>query len=329
MNKLGRVKKFITVFSAAAIFATSAFLCKVTASADTYNYRIDQFTGEEYYDENGDIKDQSKIDTSVRKSVAKGVYYDTDLRAFVYPIGSGTTEITANIMDGMIVNYPVTIEIPNEVMYTLYQNGNEVKYNGNSVRDKGEYTLIAKVEDREITVFSFTIVGNKTGLINNYTVPTGFRITSVKLDGLDANYSRNSVSLSAEGHYQISYECDATGISYSLEVTIDHTPPEITLEGVREDGKARGPVTIEGLEEGDTVSIVKDGNSYHNLSGKLTQSGRYYLQVTDNADNSSVYEFIIMIYLDNSGLVFFLVIAGTIGALVAYLILSRKKLRVR
>ena len=328
MNKLRRVKKFIAILSATAVFATSFYFGKAVARAD-YNYRIDQFTGEEYYDEAGNIKDQSQADTSSRRLITTGEYYDLDYHCFVFPLGDGTAEINSSVADGMVVNYPVSLEIPAEISATLYQNGNEVEYNGSSVRERGEYTLIAKVEEREITVLSFTIVGKKTGIISSYTMPTGFRVLSATVDGVEAGWSRNSVTMSTEGHYMISYQCDATEIGYSLDVTIDHTPPEITLDGVKEDGKARGPVTIVGLEEGDTYKVVKDGNSYHNTDGKLKQSGRYYLQVTDDADNVSVYEFIIMVYLDNSGLIFLLVIVGTIGILVAYLIMSRKKLRVR
>ena len=157
MNKLRRVKKSIAILSAAAVFACSVFFGKATVLADNYNYRVDQFTDEPYYDDNGNINNPDAKDTSRRRLIKNGEYYDLDIHAFVFPIGSGTAEITAGVADGMIVNYPVSIDIPTEVVATLYQNGNEYNYNGNTVRDRGEYTLIAKVEDREVTVFSFTI----------------------------------------------------------------------------------------------------------------------------------------------------------------------------
>ena len=65
------------------------------------------------------------------------------------------------------------------------------------------------------------------------------------------------------------------------------------------------------------------------LNNRLTQSGKCVITATDDADNTITYQFTLMIYLDSNGWIFVLVIVLVIAAIVTYLVLQRKKLRVR
>jgi hypothetical protein len=107
------------------------------------------------------------------------------------------------------------------------------------------------------------------------------------------------------------------------------TPPALVFEGVEEDGKARGPVTITGYEDGDVVTVLKDGASTYYYGDRLTESGYYTVTAVDDADNVSTYEFTIMIYVDSKGWVFFLILVLVIAAVAAYIIIQRKHLRIR
>ncbi|MCR5476322.1 MAG: hypothetical protein K6E92_01695 [Lachnospiraceae bacterium] len=322
------------VATAALVIATATVLtdsiCAKALELDdltSYTGEIDPFTGEpvEVVTDYGTTTMESN-----RSSVADGVYYDRDTRMYVYPVGTGLSEISASVMDGMVVTGSVQINVPEGVVMELYRNGTQVEFQGNNlVRDTGEYRVVVGTESSTDTLFSFTLVGDKTGLITGYTMPAGFRITDATMNGDYVAWSRNYISLVDEGYYTITYECDRTEVVYNLNITIDHTAPVLTFDGVQEDGKARGAVTIGGVQEGDRITIYRDGVKSAVNSAKLTQSGRYEVIAVDDADNMSTYQFTIMIYVDSHGVLFFIFLLAVIAAVVAYLILKRKKLRIR
>ena len=161
-------------------------------------------------------------------------------------------------------------------------------------------------------------------------MPEGFRITDVKRDGENVNWSRTYVDTSAEGRYLITYECPKTSVSYTLDVTVDTTPPELVLLGVDESGRARGPVSIEGKGERDTLTVTKNGEPMSMLlSYTLTQSGRYVATITDEAGNSNAYSFAIMVYLDKNSRIFVVMFLAAVAAVAGIFFYHRKHLRVR
>ena len=61
---------------------------------------------------------------------------------------------------------------------------------------------------------------------------------------------------------------------------------------------------------------------------KLTRSGKYTVTITDPAGNSSVYNFIIMVYFNGGSIIFLILIVVVIVGIIAYVLISRKRLRV-
>ena len=319
------MKKWIAVGMAGILLTFIAPWNLLNAKAD--GGRLDPFTGEPIgtiITPYGEVTDQN------RKMLSSTMYYDYSYGKFVYPVGSnGANEITSNVADGMVVNSAVEINVPTDVSVVLYRNGNEEEFTGAALRTTGEYTLRYHDGGGLKTAFSFTIIGSATGMISGYTMPSGFRIKKVYHDQEEGDFSASYVSLQEEGLYTIEYECEKTGISYSLMVRIDHTPPEITMAGVKADGKARGPVTITGLTATDKIYITKDGENFKYTSSKLTQSGRYHIVVADDADNSVEFDFTILIYIDTSGIIFLVIVVAVIATVVTFIVMKRKNLRVR
>ena len=136
-----------------------------------------------------------------------------------------------------------------------------------------------------------------------------------------------SVSMTTEGRYYISYKCIKTDIAYELRTTVDSTVPQLTLDGVK-GAIAKGPVTILSAEQGNYVRVVLD-NKEIPYKEKLTKSGSYKITVWDVAGNTNTYQFKILVYLDTNSFVVFGLIAGIILALVLYLMIVRKRIRVR
>ena len=153
-------------------------------------------------------------------------------------------------------------------------------------------------------------------------------MTSVTRDGQDVSGPTTRVELLTEGEDSIEYGCPKAGLSYTLGLTVDHTPPELTFTGVDEQGRARGPVTFE-VEKGDNVTCLKDGSEYTPRRMTLNQAGKYVLTVTDKAGNSNTYYVTILLYLNAQSVVFFALFIAIIAALVAYLQICRRRMRVR
>ena len=260
-----------------------------------------------------------------------GSVYDRPTHMFVYtPAGTDGT-ISVSAASGMITTQMVQMTVSENVTAKLYKNGKELTDADYSrIEEPGKYSVTVLNRDGEQQVMTFTIVGEKTGKISNYTMPSGFTVQSVTVgNGASPVLNQKNVDLSQDGAYNITYRCDATGIDYNLIVEIDHTPPSVTFEGLK-DGIARGPVTMTGLEEGDTVSVQIDGDKANAPSDNVFRSvGRYKVTVTDDAGNSVKENFQIRLYSNLQGILFGLLTVAVIAAAGIYMYISRKKLRVR
>lgn len=323
--------KTILIIAGTALLAVILFLKPLTAGvvyADDlagYNGQLDPFTGEPIMDTTG-INEVSTL--SNRKMITENMYYDFSMGQFAYPVDNGLSDVYSNAADGMILTEPVQVSIPEGVTIMVYRDGN-LQDTTTEYRTKGGYTVRAVAGNVEKELFSFMIVGSKTGAVSGYHLPSYFRIDSVTLDGQEIPHTRNYVEMVNEGSYNISYRCERTDIRYSLNVSVDHTPPQVVFYGIGDDGKARGPVSWDGLETGDTVKVYKDGGEFLYENDRLTQSGRYEVIVTDDAGNTVDQVFTILIYLDRNGFALVGILALVIGGLVGYLIWHRKHMKVR
>lgn len=288
--------------------------------------RLDTFTGEKISEDPQGGSSSAKITESVW--ITDNMFYDPEKKAFGYYAGEDI--VYANVADGMIVKGKVSIKIPDTVTAKLYWEGHAMDFPGGNISHLGSYTVEVTDNTTTTRLFSFMIVDSRTNQVLNFNVPEGFRITRATLEGEEIDFTRKFVDMSKEGHYVIAYECSKAGVSSILDVTVDVTPPTVVLEGVDEDGKARGPVAITHVVSEDTLLITRNGDEYKNMfSNVLTQSGRYVVTVTDPAGNSTQYRFTIMIYLDKNAWIFsglFLLVVIVVVSLFVYF---RKNLRVR
>ena len=276
--------------------------------------------------------EEGNEEQSENVSVSDGVTFNYEQNMYTYTVpDSGELTVSASVANRMITTGEVSISVSNGVTATLYRDGepvDEAEYG--SIGWVGNYSLVVSTEGNETQLFTFTIVPEKTGMISSYQLPDGFDIVEVALNDEVQNVSEKKIiSMKKEGMYLISYRCRATGVEYALRVEIDHTPPAVKLEGV-EDGKAKQAVTVTGIEDGDSVSMTKDGNEYKlPSSGVIKMPGKYTISVTDDAGNTVKEEFDIKFYLDRQGLWFGLIAAAVIISAISYMVMARKKLRVR
>ena len=276
--------------------------------------------------------DENSEDSSQNISVTDGVTYNYEQNMYTYTVpDSGGLTVSSSVADRMITTNEVTLSVSNGVTAALYLDGQPVEDTDYSaIGWVGNYSLVVTSGGKDTQLLTFTIVPEKTGMISSYQIPDGFDIIEVAVnDEVQTISDKRIVKMKKEGMYNLTYRCRSTGVEYALRVDIDHTPPAVTLEGV-EDGKAKQAVTVSGIEESDTVSMTKDGNEYKLGANSIVKMpGKYTISVTDDAGNTVSEEFTIKFYLDRQGLWFGLIAAAVIISAISYMIMARKKLRVR
>ena len=274
-----------------------------------------------FAEENGEENGNTKV------MISDSIVYDQMLQSYCYPVGQ--SYVYSNVIDGMMTQAEVSVTADEGVVYRLYQDSEPLAESatGYSVTEPGSYTVMTGNDKTASPLFSFRIIGASIREPNRYSMPAGCVVLSVTRDGEELSADSREVVLMEEGHYALSYVCIRSDQYYFMEYTVDHTPPELTFEGVA-DGKARGEVTIQGLETGDILHIYR-GDTEISARTTLSQPGEYKVKVEDAAGNSNVYTFFIMFYLNTGGISFGLVLLLAIIALCIYLAVMRKKLRVR
>lgn len=316
------------LFSAgmALVLLVSAFFMPVYAATDVnidYEGEIDPYTGEP-------VNSSSANEQIV--TVMTGVSYDRKSHMFVYSVPNTDYVISCSVASGMVTTETVSLSVPSDLTATLYKNGESVdKTDLTKIKDEGAYSLVLSGNDSKSQFLTFTIVPSKTGTLSVFQIPSGFSLVNVMIDDEKQTYSvgANIVDMQKEGKYVIDYRCTSIEVNFNLSVTIDHTPPEVTFEGIK-NGIAKNPVSIKGVEKSDTVKVLRDGEKI-NLSKDLVirSPGKYVVTVTDDAGNSVSEKFEIKFYLNEQGWFFGVLILTIIVLAVVYMIMSRKKLRVR
>ena len=315
------MKKRHFIFSVLAVLLLVNVLCCPAGAGFGYSGELDP--------ESGQPKDSSDEDAyGSRVTVAEDVYYDRERQGYLYSV-AGSTQLLCSVADGMVVQEEVWVEPDAGVEVTVYRNGTALDQQDlTHLYEAGGYVVEANVNGQQYPALSFTIVGNTTCALTGYTMPDGFAITGVTLDGQEADFERSYVSMAQEGHYVVNYGCTRNGRTYKLDVTVDTTPPVLALPELDEKNQARGPVSLADIEEGASVSITLDGREI-SYTSELTESGEYQVVLTDRAGNVARYTFTILIYFNLSSWLFIVIFLGVAVAVGAYIIISRKKLVVR
>lgn len=302
---------------------TLGALCAPALADFGYSGPLDTVTGEPSQSSGGTDAYSSRV------LVTDGVYYDRDRMGYLYTVGNTNAQILCSAADGMVVQDEVRIEPDEGLEVTIYQDGTALESPDLShIYEPGGYVVEVNRNGQSYQVISFIIVGDVTCRLTGYTMPDGFIITDAALNDEPASYDRSYISMTREGRYVVDYRCARNGLSYQLDVEIDTTPPVLALEAVDETGRAKGPVSLEDIEEGASIGITLNGKQIPYAS-ELTEIGEYRILVMDAAGNTSEYHFTILMYFNLSSLMFMALVVAVAVAVGAYIVISRKRLEVR
>jgi hypothetical protein len=261
--------------------------------------------------------------------IAGSTFYDSVEKTFLYYVNATAAQaVRSNAADGMITNQAVFVKADAGVALEVYLNGERLQsISGGTFQTPGEYVVMYAGGAVSKRLLSFTIVPKLCNSVTSYALPAGFEFTEATLDGEAVAFDKSYIKLTEEGEYNIHYRCVKTNVPYQLLLKTDFTGPVLSLDAVK-DGKAQGPVDISDAKNAAHVTIYHDGERI-GRKDVLTESGEYYIELTDEAGNKTTYSFTILIYFDgNSWLFFLLIICSCVGVII-YLVRARKRMRVR
>lgn len=262
--------------------------------------------------------------------ISDSMTYDPNTHQYVYPIGDG--EVRASVAHGMIVTNPVKIV---GATLLIYRDGLLWEGDPSGISEPGEYVVMGQTGSQILRLFTFTIAGSANNSIYAYSLPAGMIVTNATRNGEDTDYDRSIVPMQEDGLYHVEYESlSIAEAKYAVDINIDRTPPEIQFSGsIDENNRVHSALGFSGLQDGDTIQAKLDGEDIEvrvnpDGTGEFTESGSYVITVYDAAGNSTVYGYIVLLYLNASGLAFFAVLAASAAALLIYIYIKRKRLEI-
>ena len=273
----------------------------------------------------------TELEIDDRIWLSDSMWYNTETRMFVYPVSDSGQDVEADVADGMVVTNPVHIY---GASLLAYRNGELYSDSLTEISTPGEYVIMAQLGNQSLRMFTFTLTGATNADLNAYNLPAGMYVVNATRDGNEISFDRYTVPMQEDGQYHIEYECISTGIGYVLDVAIDRTPPELQFSGsIDERNRVHSALTISGIEEGGSIRVNLDGVNLDvvpNADGtlELPDSGVYRIEAFDAAGNRSEYGYTVLLYLNASSLVFFILIFASIAAVVVYVFIKRKKLKI-
>lgn len=288
-----------------------------------FNYEgpIDMFTG-------NPVTEDSALNQTQTVNISDGSVYDRTTGMYIYSMDNGS--VSVSVADSMMVTGDVMLAKSENANAMLYKDGELVSDFPQVINAPGSYAIIGGDNGDTGQIMGFRILNEVTGAVNQYSLPRGFSVRSVTVNGEDVTHDYGVVDMEAEGSYDISYICSDNGIAYYLHVTVDHTPPQVTFEGLDANNRAKGPVTLVGLEEGDVVSVISgDEVKKLNANSQIVESGDYQVIVYDAAGNYIEKEIKIMVYLNLQAWMLVGLILICIVGLAIVLTITRQRLRVR
>ncbi|MBO5517427.1 MAG: hypothetical protein J6A42_05055 [Firmicutes bacterium] len=323
-----RYKRPVRAFLAALLICLLAG-GSVFAIDTTYDGYLDPVTGDPL---NGTTSYEAEDGS--RTIVTDGVYYDWNLHTYVYPIAGTLGEVYSDAADGMVLGESVAVSCTDDVTIRVYRDGEEVPGDLSNLNVPGSYVVNLDQGGNTRRMLGFTLVGSRTNAIHTFRTPEGFYISSVTMDGETVYTDRYSLDMELEGEYTVEYTCMATDMPYTLSTTIDRTPPVLTFRGkMDENNRMRSALLFEGLQQGDTIYLLRSGEHVQPTlngdgTGAVYDPGNYIMRVFDAAGNETEYTFTILMYFNASSLAFFALVLAVVIAVIAYIIINRKRLKI-
>ncbi len=261
-----------------------------------------------------DVEEEVVADTIIVRRTGELAYNEAQKMYITYISGES---VLSSYPAGALTTDSIDIEIPSSLTFTIYKDGTAVTTEDNAftLSSKGTYLIKVGKTTGTTTDMIFTIIGTYTNSVTEYSIPDGFNIEELYIDGeaVTPQYA-NYVTFTEDAKYDLVYADVTIDRRYTLTFTKDTVAPVLDIPGVV-NGVASGAVTIETLEANTSFSYTLNGEtvSASSLPIELTEAGDYYIVSTDLAGNSTTMDLHIQMYL-NVTAVLAIFLVGSVGS---------------
>ncbi len=246
------------------------------------------------------------------------------------------------VIAGGVVNNSSVVFTPEDdsVIQTAVRDGKVVDLDGTrAITQTGHWELLITDFLGNTSYTDFYLINNSLGEFE-YQAPYNYYISEIWKTGARGDNVRldpeedGGVRLTENGDYVIGVTGIGTISSFRFTVTIDNTPPSITLEGVENRGVTARNVSIKGLRSGDNVKVYKNGVLVSDVDvgisasvPEITTGGDYRVVVTNLQGVSSEYTFTRKSIANAATSIFLIVVIALAATGVAIGLLSHTKLK--
>ncbi len=172
------------------------------------------------------VPGQEDVDAQTRLSSIE--VYDRASDRYLFEVGG--SRVSMNVPTGIITNSAVQLTVPAGLPVKVYRDGQQLQQKDfSNISEPGGYVVL--LGSNEALRLDFTIVGEYSGNIVQYSLPAAFSMISAARDSQPLHTTETTVDLREEGYYVIEYGCQYIGKTYRLEFMADHTPPVVELTG--------------------------------------------------------------------------------------------------
>ena len=143
------------------------------------------------------------------------------------------------------------------------------------------------------------------------------------MNGEDKRLNYGTLELFADGKYEVGVIVG--GKTYNFTVMVDKTAPMLTLNGVENGGGTKESVTLSDLSEKAMMKVyLNDTEITYELGQELTELGKYRVVLTDEAGNTTTYEFEILFKMNGGAIALIVIgVAVVLGVGIAIILGKR------
>lgn len=241
------------------------------------------------------------------------------------------TEIAFDINTyyGGISNGGVRIIAYENLRIVMYKNDKPIEYEFEEIlNEDGEYSFTLVDELGNKTSFFFSIITKKKQSLKHILQENISVVSVIKNEeNFEFDIDNNELYLVDEGTYNVEILDEKNNKNFNFEITLDTTPPTLELYGVENGGTTKKIVVMKNVSEKPyELYITVDGVPFeYKLGDEIEKCGRFEVILTDEAGNSTTYNFERIYSLNGPSIA---VLAG-LGALVVLIIIFLVKSRKR
>lgn len=264
--------------------------------------------------------ENAQVQTPQKEEQPRTQTFDPATGNYMMTLENGK-QITTSVPEGFVGNTPVYLSVSegDAVAVKLFKNDEQVSFiNNEAVAEIGRYRL-----ELDGDSYFFTIASQVSGM-DYYPAPAGMKFTEVRWnEEILELRSDQYAPMKEEGTYVFSM-VDQDRNRTEVVLVKDETAPVVN---VMVNGSS---AAIQyGSDDIESIVLYQNGEKVSFNGSSIQTPGNYHLVVTDGAGNETAVDFALTYRINGFGIAAILLIIATIIGGVVFVVITKRKVKVR